>query len=504
MNFSLKNNYQSYLFMFLITLGLGLFNLFYGEIIPVGNGFGWDGVYYAEMVKSFDGSFESLHLNNYYAHRFLPSLIVYWLMEISQIPITDLNIIKSFEFVNLIFILMSTVIWNKISDHFTLSVSARWIGFFALFVNFFISKQAFYYPVLTDVTAFFLGLLLLFFNLKKKLIPLVAITFFGSFVWTGFGLYGALLIFFFSSEDYPRYLKFHHFDVSKKLNCLFKLWKKIVFICIVTLITVKIYNELNSSHDFRKLTGFLVALPSLGLSLLALVALLGSKNFVKEILHLCLRRLFSFYSVLALCVFLIPHFIAQLITTASSSFPPSLHLTSQFFKWILIEPYYRGKVLLPFIAQIHYFGPAFVLFFLCWSGFSQHARNLGLGLIGVVFLALFFILPSEGRFIIPAWPFLVLPLILHLEDQNKAKPIFFVFSLMSLVFAQFWLKLNFEGWPGPGHEYDGFNTFPKQLYLYHYGPWMWWGAYLISLPVIYLIYRILKSHLFSNKQIKKT
>lgn len=40
--------------MFLIVFALGFLNFFWGEKVPAGGGFGWDGANYANMVRHLD------------------------------------------------------------------------------------------------------------------------------------------------------------------------------------------------------------------------------------------------------------------------------------------------------------------------------------------------------------------------------------------------------------------------------------------------------------------
>ena len=68
----------------------------------------------------------------------------------------------------MLLMLISVSFYIKIADEMKSSIKGKWAGFFAMFLNYVVSKQFYYYPVLTDQMAFTLGLLLLFFYIRNK------------------------------------------------------------------------------------------------------------------------------------------------------------------------------------------------------------------------------------------------------------------------------------------------------------------------------------------------
>ena len=73
--------------------------------------------------------------------------------------------------------------------------------FIGIFINFEASKQAFYYPVLTDVTALFVAMLLLLFYIEKKPVALFLVTIVGAFCWPVVSVCGAVLIIFIRTDN---------------------------------------------------------------------------------------------------------------------------------------------------------------------------------------------------------------------------------------------------------------------------------------------------------------
>ena len=148
---------SSHRLMTAIVIVLGVLNFFFGEIMLAGGGFGWDGVTYAHMTRKLESMVSNGQLSNYYAQRILPSAVVRSLFPFLDVSFNDRNIIRGFECYNLMLLVAATWVWKRIADNFSISLGGCWIGFCGLFLSFMASKQTFYYPVLTDVTALFVG-----------------------------------------------------------------------------------------------------------------------------------------------------------------------------------------------------------------------------------------------------------------------------------------------------------------------------------------------------------
>jgi hypothetical protein len=100
----------------------------------------------------------------------------------------------------------------------------------------------------------------------------------------------------------------------------------------------------------------------------------------------------------------------------------------------------------------------------------------------VVALTLPLALPAEPRFIAVGWPFLVLGAALAIDRTAPRRPFGWTFGLLTVLLAQFWMKLNVGRWGSD--DYADLLEFPKQLYFMHYGPWMAWYPFLIQSAVL--------------------
>ena len=119
---------SSHRLMIVLVLSLGLLNFFWGEKVPAGGGFGWDGVIYAKMVRNLDSMISGGQLSSYYTQRILPSFLVRSILLVSKVEMSNINIIRSFELYNLTLLVGACWIWKRVSDNFSLSLAGRWIG----------------------------------------------------------------------------------------------------------------------------------------------------------------------------------------------------------------------------------------------------------------------------------------------------------------------------------------------------------------------------------------
>lgn len=515
----LKDNQNSHILMISIILVLGLLNFFWGEKVPAGGGFGWDGVIYADMVRNIDSMIREGQLSSYYAQRILPSAIVRSMLLFSGASMSSINIIRGFELYNLILLVGACWAWKRVADTFSLSSSGRWIGFGGIFINFQCSKQAFYYPVLTDVTALFVAILLLLFYVKKKPITLFLTTIIGAFCWPVVSVCGALLLIFLKTE-LPKEVISPLSLTSTTKSLSFPFFIKLGGIVVLTLsiigyliliqkgpVSEQSCNVFNNQYQtlanamppsiahllelvrngrnpcvlekfITRLEQFLTALPSLSGLFVVLAMLVGSRSFFLAAIAALRRAQLSLVG-LAIAAVLIPFYIVKAISNPGIANPSSLLL---LIKLILLPP--EGKFLLPIVTLTVFWGPTVLLLLLYWKAFCVQARKLGPGVVAILGFSLFLGLVGEPRFMTIAWPFLVLGIVLSLEVSNKKASFRYALTTLTVVYAQFWMRFNLAPWLPPDNA--GLQEYPKQLYFMHYGLWMNWWAYIIQFVILIL------------------
>ena len=150
-----------------------------GEHILAGGGLGWDGATYGAIVKDPASAIR----DKYYLHRALPSWIVSAGLSLAGLTPTNERIVQGFLVLNVVLLIGVAALWWPIADSLRLRLEARWIGFIGLFGNFAMLKVPFYYPVITDVAAVFIGALMVLASLSGRRWLLGLAVLVSSFTW---------------------------------------------------------------------------------------------------------------------------------------------------------------------------------------------------------------------------------------------------------------------------------------------------------------------------------
>ncbi len=483
----LKSGASTTLFcMIAIVLALGLGNLLFGELVPAGEGFGWDGVTYADMVRRLGAMIADGQLSRYYSQRILPSLIVRTALTISGAELSNHNIILGFQLLNLLALVIGTVVWKRMTDLLSIGPSGQWIGFASLFLNYFATKHLAYAPVTTDGLALLVNLSMLWFFLEGWPVLLLVATIAGSFVWQLTGLYGAILLIFLNQNlsatenvQLPATISGWR-QSDRRTMRIFGLFAAIAALAVSIIVLSDLLGAVARGFVVHEAAIFLTGAPSLAIVVLAIWILVGP-IFLRRSQMALLANVPLRYFILAAAGILIP----QLAFTAlSNPDVPNPSGVLYVLKLIVFPLTGRGKFLMPFVAATLLWGPAVLVVMLRWQAVSSELRRLGLGPAGVVAATLPLILVTEARFILGAWPSLVLALALVLDRSGTSKFFRYLFAALTLLNTQLWVKFNIGPWEG--NDYADLTEFPKQMFFLHYGPWMGWPAYLVQLPSVLL------------------
>jgi hypothetical protein len=164
-----------------ILLGIAVFHWYFPEFIQEENGLGWDGEAYASILKNFKEQIQNQQINSYYFQRILPITIVYTFLYITNLPLSDTNIILAFLALNILLIVIAFFVWVLLCRHLRLGLQGKVLSFTGIFLNYALLKMPFYYPVLTDLIAFTIGLIMFYCFLRKYTIGLLLISIIGAF-----------------------------------------------------------------------------------------------------------------------------------------------------------------------------------------------------------------------------------------------------------------------------------------------------------------------------------
>jgi hypothetical protein len=474
----------SHRLMTLFVIVLGLLNLFYGEVVPANDGFGWDGVVYREMTLNLNSMISDGKLNSYYAQRILPSLIVRSMLDLVNAPLSYINIIQAFSWYNLALLLGVSYLWKRLASHFSISIDGRWLGFAGLFLSYQSSKQSFYYPVLTDVTALFIGMLILVFYVEKRPLALLVSTIVGAFAWQVIGISGAILLIFMKAHLSPKAIRpasiGNFANSTQAFRWMWRAWLVVVFASLlgyailfglnIVFMKIGVLAYASKIHGLQRL---ITGVPSLLAVFYALALLFGSSVFFKDTLN-SLMKIESRLVIFSCAAILIPWGLVRIISNPFVKNPSGISLVVEL---MLLPP--SGKILLPLVTLFVFWGPIVALLLIKWNSFCIEARKLGPGFVFIVVLTLPLCLVAEPRFPTSAWPCFVLCAVLVMEQTKCSAKFNNGFMLLTVLLAQFWMKINLARWSGPA--YENLDGFPKQIYFMHYGLWMNWWSYSLQL-----------------------
>jgi hypothetical protein len=212
--------------------------------------------------------------------------------------------------------------------------------------------------------------------------------------------------------------------------------------------------------------------------LLALAMLVGSGKFVPAVLT-SMRRAKPVLVALSAAAVLVPFFVVKAVSNPGIANESNL---KNLIKLALLPQ--EGKFLLPFVTLAVFWGPVLLLMILCWKAFCVEARKLGPGVMAIMGMCMLLGLVGEPRFITIAWPFLVLVLVLAFEKMHVKASFKYAFAALTVLFAQFWMKINLAPWSAS--PFEGLQDYPKQIYFMHLGLWMSWWSYGIQLVALVL------------------
>ena len=457
--------------MFFLLAAICVYGAFWGELVPVGNGLGWDGVRYGNWVKNFHVS----EIGPYYVQRLFPIAVIHYALVLLKLPLVDANVIAAFRIYNLLLILLSCVVWILVANLLGISTRGKWLGFLGLFVNFAILKQAFYYPVLTDIPAFALGLLALYFFLKNNVWALFVVTLLAAFTWPMIVCTGVLFLLF------PR----NPLQATASKSGIFS-------IIIAGLVTVTycasavyfyfILGWTTLGYGEEKVIDNVVYL-SLALSMLllfrAIQELLGGLSFHSLLPELKLKSFQPVRVVLAVLIIgiQIVFFLTPSVRVGDSS--GEAHIATMHLLLLAgIALLSIAKPLITFVSHVVYFGPIIILLALKWKAFSEEIWKYGVGLVSAILLSVFVGMDPESRHSIGAFPVFV-PFLVKATDQCRWRSeIYWVFAGTAFFFSKVWFDINSASKSATPPGVD------LQSYFMNHGCYMSVNSYLLQGQVI--------------------
>ncbi|MBF0541163.1 MAG: hypothetical protein HQK91_06910 [Nitrospirae bacterium] len=424
------------LVMVMIIFSIGIINLFYGEKMQLSNGFGADGVIYGNWARDFFGTV--FKPGDYQIFkRIFPSAFVHFSLCILRIPLSDINIIKGFEIYNFVLLLITVYTLGLITDYLNFSNKGKWLAFTGFFLNFIYLKHMLYIPVISDVSAFTFGTLLLYFYLKKNRIALLIVMIIGTFSWPIF-IFGAMILLLFPTEDIIPAKTPNHYNIIFSILIVAGAFGYIYYRHFIQgIIRSNIgHNPINESVIALSI-GFCLTYLFFGLknildsgSLYQIGSWIKRDNMKYILIGLFLGFLFTCIVIVTLAASTkIPGGVGRLWT--------KLYV---FFDHLLIAPVARPFY--PVVPHISCFGPLIILTIFLWKQIARTIHQYGNGL--TLFMTAHFILTTmpSSRQLLNFFPFFVIFTVKAFEEFRFKASYYWFIAIISLLYSKVWLRIN--------------------------------------------------------------
>jgi hypothetical protein len=464
-------------FMVLLMAGYGLAAIRFGTVIPINNGLGWDGVTYAQIAQNPRQMLSDSRMDTYRMQRVVPCVVVHYGLRLLGVsPQNNWNIIRGFQVYNLLLLILGAWTYACTAEYLALSRRACWLGFVGLFGSFAVLRTGFYYPILTDITALVVGIVITYAYLSSRQLLLWCTAFVGAFCWPLILCMAVPLLLFPRKKSRPEAL-------YQPLPMM--LWA-IPAVCVVAfalLIYFVIHEPVPHGAEPVWPATIPIAAAILFIWLAAGVKLLISRDIaarlrwpIAEITPGSVALVVALFAGvrLALAYGLSP-------VPGGISSPSILDHRLKYYLEIA-SLFGMAKPGIFLLAHVVYFGPIIISAVFLRRQVAQYIRALGLGPVLVSCLAIGLSVDSQSRHLIAFLPLLVIATVHALDVTQQRQGHDALFVLSALLASKPWLRLD--------------KNDIALLSDMNYGPWMSTSSYLVQgitvgflLMAFWLVYR---------------
>ena len=386
------------------------------------------------------------------AARWAPSALCWLICRLLFIPLTDMNIMRVFETMIIVWVTTGAFLWTQIADILGVRERGKWLGLILLYVNFGMIKIDIYQPILTDQTAFLIALAELYFYLSKQPGALIGVTLFGAFTFPGLEIVGLALYALPADplQPLPDRLAVHGTRdwIASRSNvfiagALALLTALFIFIALQPL---QIYLKYGASqvqwfdHVFDELKPLSIALAALYVFLS--IAWLLRCQWWSPLSRLSLRKVAS-AALLYLGIWIVRLSISRGHSPAYAilGFEPNPYL--EFPVWLFRRP---GIFPLSFsLAALTYFGVAVLFIYAYWKSATEIMQKWGLPIVIIAGMAVFMHFDPSSRHSTQVYPIMVAFAVaaadVMLNRWNALIPI----AAVAVAQSRVWINLNPAG-----------------------------------------------------------
>lgn len=437
---------------------------FVGEKIPVNNGQGWDGRLYASYAAHLDESIQQKTINEYRFQRILMSVVLNKSMKALNIEFTVDNTVMAFKVFNLFFLLLALLYYYLISNKLGLSEINEFLGLAGLFWCFPVLKLSGYNPIITDIGAFSIGMMITYHFLCDHKILNLALILLGSFVYPTFFLFGLLVLFpreSYTSESKP--FRLERFILPVIYILLFA-WAYLGHYDEFS----DTYAEVNGTNNKALFISIIIALFYTYL----IGAFLPDLNKAGE----AVKKINWWYVIPVVGIFVLVKYL-----TANYATPQPAQMSSGRYLINVMKQSVANPGVF-FIAHVIYIG--WLPLIMIWMGkeiiatIKENGYGVAILFAGVGLMSL----GSETRQLINFYPLLVIIVLIALQKKTSLKPwVVIAFGITSLILSRFWYTINVDG-----DMSRNLLQGPAQRYFQVFGPWMSDSSYVINLLIVFL------------------
>lgn len=452
--------------LFTILGVISLIGLF-GEKIPINNQTGWDGKYYSYLTIHFDSLFHAKQINSYQFQRILTPAIIHYGCKGVGITLTESNIVRVYEWFNLIILLIGAIVFLRTMQRLQFSAQQITVGFACVFLNYATLKLSPYNPVLTDTTVYVFGILLACAYATSSQWGLWLVSVFGIFCFPLFTLLSIPLLLNNKGNQLIKWAQ-----LSKLSNWL-PIFISIIWLSgIFFILTFPSY--LNPKFELRRIAWVVPISIISGLFYAYRSIKIWSRKPDYQLNQHEVFRLWPLLSVLVL--FGLAQVFIKYNSVPEDGFTLSIFLTN-----ILQQSIDNPLVFL--VSHMVYLGPAVFLVIAYFTKIVQTARQLGNSAMLYLWVIILIAFGSETRQFMHCFPFLVLLLVQSFNFNKLSIAKAWLFVLLCLVASKFWFPIN---QPGIYADYN-YEDFPDQRYFMNQGPFMSDLSYLYNLAAVAII-----------------
>lgn len=474
------------------VLLIGAANILWAEQLTVNRGFGWDGLWYAAWARDFYQQVFVERVPDYYVQRILPSGVVHYGLRLLGAAPTDANIIHAFHLYNLALLALSAYVWGLVADRLSVSTRGKGLGFVFLFFTYAILKNNFYHAVLTDTTAFALGVLMFYFFLRDSRAGLLFVLVAGGFVWPTTPHMAALLFAFPRPGEGEAPRPATPAPLGVGLNNVVAALAAGAALAMLLYLTLRGLEERMGYFgralriDFPLLP---VSLAALGLYLFfATRAAADDGRLYRP--SAFLKALNWRRAALALALVAGLKVAVRLMENGADIGWGSM---KGFLMYTLMTTLTDPLIYL--VAHVIYFGPGVLLLAFLWRPFCEAAREFGPGMTLLLLLNVGLSINPQSRYQINVVAVLMMLLARVLDRRGLTWRGVALWAALGLLFSKVWYLFRIPADADDG-TMEGVLRFPLQHYFMSSGPWMsrdmyfaQGGAVLAAAALIFLVVR---------------